>query len=180
MYSESCIIMVEEAIKEIGVQAVNVELGVVTIKGRLTSEQKDQLKLILNNLGLELLERKNDVLIQKLKELISARVYEPEKNKHSKLTEFLSKELEYDYNYLAHIFTESEKKSIEKYYLTCKVKRVKEILLSSENTLAEIAYIVGYSSPAHLSNHFKKITGISPSQFKQQKLAELASSNSFK
>jgi AraC-like DNA-binding protein len=144
-----------------------VELGEAEIMENITVEQHDQFRDALLLSGLELLDDKKSVLIQKIKNVIIELVHYSEEPLTVKFSEFLSQKLSHDYTYLANLFSEVTGTTIEHYIIIHKIERVKELLVYNELNLTEIAYFMHYSSVAHLSTQFKKVTGLTPSHFKQ-------------
>ena len=135
----------------------------------ISTEQHDQFKVALLKSGLELMDDKKSVLIQKIKNVIVELVHYSEEPLTIKFSEFLSQKLNHDYTYLANLFSEVQGTTIEKFIISHKIERVKELLVYNELKLTEIAYQMHYSSVAHLSTQFKKVTGLTPSYFKQLK-----------
>lgn len=170
MDCESCIVMVKEALLQIGATPTKVGLGEVVTKENLTPNQMADFKSKIQKVGLELLEKKNDLLVERIKEVIRDFLFKTDSKHNLKLSTVLSEELGFDYAYLANLFSESENGTIESYLITSKIEHAKTLLLQGEFTVAEIANALHYSSPAHLSNQFKKFTGLSPSQFRGQEI----------
>lgn len=142
-------------------------------KGVITPEQRDRINLTLRKYGLEVIGSHKNVIIDKIKNLIIDLIYNPDEQFKTNLSTYISNKLNYAYTYLANIFSENEGISIEKFYITKKIERVKEMIIVEDLNLTEIAYTLNYSSVAHLSNQFKKITGLTPSQFKEMKRKKL-------
>lgn len=143
-------------------------------KGTITAEQREKINVTLRKYGLELIGSHKNVIIDKIKNIIMELVYSNSDEQYkTNLSTYISNKLNYAYTYLANIFSETEGVSIEKFYITQKIERVKEMLLIEQLNLTEIAYTLNYSSVAHLSNQFKKITGLTPSQFKELKRKKL-------
>lgn len=143
-------------------------------KGTFTPGQRDKINETLRKYGLELIGSHKNVIIDKIKNIIMELVYNHSDEQYkTNLSTYISNKLNYAYTYLANIFSENEGISIEKFYITQKIERVKELLLIEQFNLTEIAYTMNYSSVAHLSNQFKKITGLTPSQFKELKRKKL-------
>ena len=161
--------VVRDELSKIGLQHVTVELGEVELFENINNEQRERLRASLLTSGLELMDDKKSVLIQKIKNVIIELVHYSEEPLTIKYSEFLSQKLEHDYTYLSNLFSEVQGTTIEKFIITHKIERVKELLVYNELTLTEIAYQMHYSSVAHLSTQFKKITGLTPSHFKQLK-----------
>jgi AraC-like DNA-binding protein len=159
--------VVKEELAKIGLHYTMVELGEAEIQETISTVQHDQIKSALLKSGLELLDDKKSVLVQKIKSLIVEVVHHSEEPLARKLSEYLSQKLNHDYTYLANLFSEVQGITIEKFFISHKIERVKELLVYNELTLTEIAYKLHYSSVAHLSTQFKKVTGLTPSYFKE-------------
>jgi AraC-like DNA-binding protein len=166
MVSLRCKMMVKEELKKLGIEFINVDLGLVEIPEDITAAQHDQLKINLAKSGLELLDDKRSILIEKIKNVIIEMVHYADEMPNIKYSNYISEKLHYDYTYLSNIFSEVKGITIQQFIIIHKIERVKELLLYDELNLTEISYILNYSSVAHLSNQFKKITGLSPSYFK--------------
>jgi AraC-like DNA-binding protein len=164
-----CKMVVKTELEKIGIPLAMVELGEAEIPGTISAVQIDQLRAALLTSGLELMDDKRSVLIQKIKNIIIDLVHTAEEPLIIKLSEYLSQKLNYDYTYLANLFSDVQGSTIERFYISHKIERVKELLIYNELTLTEIAYKLHYSSVAHLSTQFKKLTGLTPSNFKQIK-----------
>jgi len=158
--------IVKSEFEELGLHFIIKELGEVEIMENITAEQLNLLNSNLEKSGLGLLDDKKRVLIEKIKNIIVELVYYSQEQPKINLSDFLSEKLNYDYTYLANIFSESQGTTIEHFFLTHKIERVKELLVYDEISLTEIAYKLHYSSVAHLSNQFKKLTGLTPSNYK--------------
>ena len=166
-----CKMVVKEELKRLGLQYVSVELGEVEIMETISESQRDQMKIALLKSGLELMDDKRSMLIEKIKNVIVELIHYSD-NKEELLinfSDYLSEKLEYDYTYLANLFSEVQGTTIEKFIITHKIERVKELLVYNELNLTEIAWKLHYSSVAHLSNQFKKVTGLTPTHFKRLK-----------
>ncbi len=164
-----CKMVVKDELKKLGLQYTTVELGEVEVPGNISTEQRDQFKAALLKSGLELMDDKKSVLIQQIKNVIVELVHYSEEPLSINFSDFLSQKLNHDYTYLANLFSEVQGTTIEKFIISHKIERVKELLVYNELTLTEIAYLMHYSSVAHLSTQFKKVTGLTPSHFKQLK-----------
>lgn len=169
MVSLRCKMMVKEELKKLGLRYVIVDLGMAEIMEDISQEQHDQLKVNLHKSGLELLDDKKSILIEKIKNLIIEMIHYSDELPHVNYSDYISEKLNYDYTYLSNVFTEVKGITIQQFIIIHKIERVKELLLYDELNLTEIAYRLHYSSVAHLSNQFKKVTGLSPSYFKQLK-----------
>ena len=164
-----CKMVVKEELTKLGLHYTSVELGEVEILENISVAHHDQFKVALLKSGLELMDDKKSVLIQKIKNVIVELVHYSEEPLSIKFSEFLSQRLNHDYTYLANLFSEVQGITIEKFFIAHKIERVKELLVYNELSLTEIAYMMHYSSVAHLSTQFKKVTGLTPSHFKQLK-----------
>ncbi len=164
-----CKMVVKEELRKMHLHFIVVDLGEVDIMESISDEQRKQLKVGLLKSGLELMDDKKSMLIEKIKNIIVELVYYSEEEIKVNLSDYLSAKLKYDYTYLANLFSEVQGTTIENFFISHKIERVKELLVYDELTLTEIAYKLNYSSVAHLSNQFKKNTGLSPSHFKQLK-----------
>lgn len=169
MVSLRCKLMVKEELKTLGLHYVSVDLGMVEIMEEMTQEQHDLLKKNLLKSGLELLDDKRSILIEKIKNVIIEMIHYSDELPTDNYSEYISKKLDYDYTYLSNIFSEVKGITIQQFIINHKIERVKELLLYDELNLTEISYRLHYSSVAHLSNQFKKVTGLSPSFYKQLK-----------
>lgn len=158
--------VVKDELTKLGLHYTVVELGEVEILENITDQQHDQFKTALLKSGLELLDDKKSVLIQKIKNVIVEMIHYREDPMTINISEFLSQKLQHDYTYLANLFSEVQGTTIEQYTIAHKIERVKELLVYNELNLTEIAYLMHYSSVAHLSTQFKKVTGLTPSHFK--------------
>lgn len=169
MVSLRCKMMVKEELKKLGLHYVVVDLGMVEILEDITELQRTQLRENLLMSGLELLDDKKSILIEKIKNVIIEMIHHSDELPKVNYSEFISDKLSYDYTYLANIFSEVKGITIQQFIIIHKIERVKEFLLYDELNLTEIAYKLHYSSVAHLSKQFKKVTGLSPSFYKQLK-----------
>lgn len=169
MVSLRCKMLVKEELEKLGLQFVLVELGTVEITGDMSAEQYEILKANLLRSGLELLDDKKAILIEKIKNVITEMIHNTDEIPLTNYSDFISTKLDYDYTYLSNIFSEVKGITIQQFIIIHKIERVKELLLYDELNLTEIAYKLHYSSVAHLSNQFKKITGLTPSFFKKLK-----------
>jgi AraC-like DNA-binding protein len=169
MVSTRCKMVVKAELEKLGILYNNVELGQVDLPVDLTPSQRLTLNEILLPSGLELMEDKKAVLIEKIKQVIVELVHYSDEPLEVNFSEHLSKKLSYDYTYLSNLFSETEGTTIERYLMIHKIERVKELIIYNELNLTEIAWKMNYSSVAHLSHQFKKITGLTPSFFKSIK-----------
>jgi len=161
--------VVKEELTKLGLHYSTVELGEAEILENISARQHDQIRTALLKSGLELMDDKKSVLIQKIKNVIIELVHYSEEPLAINFSEFLSQKLNYDYTCLANLFSEVQGTTIEQFLIAHKIERVKELLVYDELNLTEIAYKMHYSSVAHLSAQFKKVTGLTPSHFKQLK-----------
>ena len=164
-----CQMIVKSELEKLGLHHTKVELGETEIMEELSAEQRETLGTSLKKIGLELLDDKKNILVERIKTLIIELVYFNENQIKTNLSDYLSEKLNHNYTYLSNLFTEIKGTTIEKYYLSSKIEKVKELLVYDELNLTEIAYKLHYSSVAHLSNQFKKMTGLTPSHFKNLK-----------
>jgi AraC-like DNA-binding protein len=166
MVSNHCKIAVKAELKKLGLHFIVVDLGEVEIMEELSASQRAQLNTALVCAGFELMDDKRAILIEKIINVIIEMVYHSSEMIKINFSDFLSEKLNHDYTYLSNIFTEVKGITIQQFIITHKVERVKELIMYNELNLTEISYLLNYSSVAHLSNQFKKITGLSPSHFK--------------
>jgi AraC-like DNA-binding protein len=169
MVSNRCKMVVRMALKDLGIHFVIVELGEVEIMERLTGEQRESLKNTLEDAGLELIDDKRSILIEKIKSTIVAMVHHAEDTIKVNTSTYLSEKLNHDYTYLANMFSQVQGISIEQFIILHKVEKIKEFLMYGELNISEISYKMNYSSTAHLSTQFKKVTGLTPTHFKRIK-----------
>lgn len=173
MVSLRCKMMVREELQKLGIQHMLIDLGIVEIFEKLTQSQYDQFKENLYRSGLELLDDKKSILIEKIKNVVIEMIHYSVESPKVNYSDYISKKLDYDYTYLSNIFSEVKGVTLQQFIITHKIEKVKELLLYNELTLTEISYKLHYSSVAHLSNQFKKVTGLSPSFYKQLKQKRL-------
>ena len=160
---------VKEALKKLGLHFIVVDLGEVEIMENISVEEREQLKIALLSSGLELMDDKRAVLIEKIKNVITEMIHHSDELPKINYSNHISEKLNHDYTYLSNLFSEVKGITIQQFIIIHKIERAKELLLYDELNLTEISYQLHYSSVAHLSNQFKKITGLSPSHFKQLK-----------
>jgi AraC-like DNA-binding protein len=165
----SCKVVVKEALEEMDIHSVKVELGEIETKEEVSEEEKKELNRKIRKVGLELLETKQGILIEKIRKVIVDYVYNTDEKEIINFSDLLSQKLNYSYSYLANFFSEVEATTIEQYVIAMKIERIKELIIFGEDTLTEIADKLYYSSVAHLSAQFKKVTGLTPTHFKQLK-----------
>jgi AraC-like DNA-binding protein len=168
MVSNRCKMLVKEELKKLGLHFI-VDMGVADIMEDITSGQREEIRIALLLSGLELMDDKRAVLIERIKKVIIEMIHYTDELPKVNFSDFLSEKLNYDYTYLANLFSEVEGTTIEKFIIAHKIERVKELIIYDEMNLTEIAWNMHYSSVAHLSNQFKKITGLTPSHFKNLK-----------
>jgi len=169
MVSRRCKMLVEAELTAIGATFCTVELGEVETDRDLTTAELTQLKEALLKSGLEIMDDKKTILIEKIKNLIIEMIHFSNEELTINFSNFLSGKLNYEYHYLSNLFSEVTGTTIEHYIISHKIERVKELLLYDELSLTEIAYNLHYSSVAHLSNQFKDVTGLTPTFFKGMK-----------
>jgi AraC-like DNA-binding protein len=169
MVSARCKMAVKEELKKLGLHFIIVDLGEVEIMENISAEQREQLKIALLNSGLELMDDKRAILIEKIKNVITEMIHYSDELPKMNYSDHISEKLNYDYTYLSNLFSEVKGITIQQFIIIHKIERAKELLMYNELSLTEISYKLHYSSVAHLSNQFKKVTGLSPSHFKQLK-----------
>lgn len=167
MVCKRCIMVVGQIFENAGVNDAKVQLGKVTLESEIIEEQLEQITQNLNSVGFEIINSHTVQLVEQIKALVINYVYKNTNDKKQNFSSMLSLELNFDYNYLSTIFSGVENITIEHYMINLKVERVKELLVYDEKTLSEIAFEMGYSSVAHLSGQFKKVTGFTPSYYKK-------------
>ncbi|MBK9636857.1 MAG: helix-turn-helix domain-containing protein [Bacteroidetes bacterium] len=169
MISNHCKLTVKEELKKLGLHFVMLDLGEVDIMEDLSAEKLEQMKTALLNSGFELMDNKKAVLIEKIKNTIIEMIHHTEATIKTNFSSFLSKKLNYDYTYMANLFSEVQGCTIEQFIISHKIERIKELIIYGELNITEIAWNMNYSSVGHLSNQFKKVTGLSPTHFKKLK-----------
>jgi YesN/AraC family two-component response regulator len=169
MVSLRCKLVVMAELEKLQVPFNVVELGEVQTAKELSTEQLLMLKHALLKLGLELLEDKKSILIEKIKNIVIEMIHYSDEPPMLNFSAYLSEKLDYDYNYLSNLFSEVKGTTIEHFVISHKIERAKELLVYNELTLTEIAEKLHYSNVAHLSNQFKKVTGLTPTFFKAMK-----------
>lgn len=169
MVSNRCKMAVKEALNKFGLHFMVVDLGEVEIMETLTDEQRSKIKLELLKSGLELMDDKRAMLIEKIKTIIIEMVHYSDEIVKVNFSDYLSEKMNHDYTYLANLFSEVQGSTIEQFIISHKIERIKELIIYDELNITEIAWKMNYSSVAHLSNQFKKVTGLSPSHFKKLK-----------
>lgn len=167
MVSLRCKMMVQEELEKLKMPYLAVDLGMVELPDEITEKQRDDLKVNLLRSGLELLDDKRSILIEKIKNVITEMIHYSDEVPKVNYSDFISEKLGLDYTYLSNVFSEVKGITIQQFIIIHKIERVKELLLYDELNLTEISYKLHYSSVAHLSNQFKKVTGLTPSFYKQ-------------
>jgi AraC-like DNA-binding protein len=169
MVSQRCKLAVIAELEKLGLRYVNVELGEVEVNVRINPDQRVQLKSALMQIGLELIDDTRLILVEKIKNAVVEMVHYSEDQPRLNFSDFLSGKIKRDYTYLANVFSETTGNTIEHFIIAHKIERVKEFLVYDELNVTEIAYKLHYSSVAHLSNQFKKETGLTPTEYKNLK-----------
>ncbi len=169
MVSHRCKLAVKEELRKMGLHFIVVDLGEVEIMEDLSPKELEELNNGLLSSGLELMDDKKAILIEKIINVITQMIHHSEEVPKINYSEYLSEQLKHDYTHLANIFSEVKGMSIQQYIIFNKIEKIKELMLYDELNLTEISYKMNYSSVAHLSNQFKKVTGMSPSQYKHFK-----------
>jgi len=170
MVCDRCKMLVKSELDKLGLNFTSVELGEAEIFGNLTTAELQHLDHELRKRGLELMDDKKSILVEHVKTIVIELVHYREDQIKVNLSDYLSEKLNHNYTYLANLFSEVKGTTIEKFYLSHKIERAKELLVYDELNLSEIANKLHYSSVAHLSNQFKKMTGLTPTHFKHLKL----------
>jgi AraC-like DNA-binding protein len=166
MVCDRCIWVVKTELERLGFRPREVRLGEVEWDKNLTAADKETIHHHVQGFGFELIDDKRSRLIGQIKSAIIELVHQRNNDLKVNLSDYLSEKLHHDYSYLSHLFSEVEGITLEKYFIAQKIEKVKELLVYDELTLSEIAHQLHYSSVAHLSNQFKKVTGLTPSHFK--------------
>lgn len=169
MISNRCKLAVKEELTKLGLHFIVADLGEVEIMEEITSEQRSLLQAGLQTSGLELMDDKRAILIEKVINVITEMIHHSDDEPKMNYSDYISEKVQYDYTYLSNLFTEIKGINIRQFIILHKIERVKELLFYEELNLTEIAYKMHYSSVAHLSNQFKKMTGLTPSEYKQLK-----------
>jgi len=164
-----CQMVVKSELEKLALEYTVVKIGEANIKGQVSDEILELLDKALRKSGLQLMDNKKSILVEKIKNAIIDLVHYTEDQIKVNLSDYLCEKLNHDYTYLANLFSEVKGVTIEQFYLSHKIEKVKELIVYDELNLTEIAYKMHYSSVAHLSNQFKKITGLTPSHFKELK-----------
>lgn len=169
MVSLRCKMLVKSELEKLGLTSISVDLGTVEIKEDISNEQLEEFNKNLKKSGLELLDDKKNILVEKIKSVIIEMIHYSEEVPKVNDSDYISEKLNYDYTYLSNTFSEVKGITIQQYIIQHKIEKVKELLIYDELSLTEIAYKLHYSSVAHLSNQFKKVTGLTPTYFKELK-----------
>jgi len=169
MVSARCKAVVKDELKKLGLHFIVVDLGEVEIMETLSANEWVELKTVLLHAGLELMDDKRAILIEQIKNVIIAMVHHSDELIKVNFSSYLSDKLNHDYTYMANLFSEVQGSTIEHFIISHKIERIKELIIYDELNITEIAWKMNYSSVAHLSNQFKKMTGLSPSHFKKLK-----------
>lgn len=162
-----CKIVVKDELTRLGLKYITVELGEADLVENISPEMREKVRAALLKSGLELMDDKKSVLIQRIKNVIIDLVHYSDEPLTINFSVYLSEKLNHDYTYLANLFSEVQGTTIEQFVIAHKIERVKELLVYNELTLTEIAYLMHYSGVAHLSTQFKKVTGLTPTHFKK-------------
>lgn len=169
MVSLRCKMVVKEELKKLGIEFTSVELGTVDLVSIISDSQREEFRKNLDDIGLKLLDDKKNILIEKIKSVIIEMIHYADELPKVNYSDYISEKLNLDYTYLSNCFSEVKGITIQQYIILHKIEKVKELLLYDELNLTEISYRLNYSSVAHLSNQFKKITGLTPTYFKKMK-----------
>lgn len=167
MVCNRCIAAVKSELDKLGAEYIDVLLGEVRLKKELQENKRISLVDNLEKLGFSIIDNKRERTIEKIKTLIIELIYNNNNNIKTNLSEYINDKLNHDYNYISNLFSEMEGITIEKYFIAQKIERVKELLVYDELSLSEISFQLNYSSVAHLSSQFKKVTGFTPSDYKK-------------
>ena len=170
MVSNRCKLLVKEELKKMGLHFVVVDLGEVETMEELDGQQIEQLREALLASGLEIIDDKKMMLIEKVKNAITEMIHNSDGPLKHNYSDYLAEKLGYDYTYISNLFSDMKGITIQQYIIIHKIERVKELLMYEDMNLTEISYKMHYSSVAHLSNQFKKITGLTPTYFKKLKM----------
>jgi AraC-like DNA-binding protein len=169
MVSARCILAVKATLKKLGLHFIIVELGEIDILENLSDEQRELLRASLHASGLELMDDKRALLISKIKQTIHTMVYHSDETPKINNADFFATIFSQDYTHLANLFSEVQGITIEQYTISLRVERIKELIMYGELSISEIAWKMNYSSVSHLSNQFKKVTGLTPTHYKNFK-----------
>ena len=166
MVCPRCILAVKTEFEKLGLQYLDIDLGEVTLVNNISKEEKAKLKKALEQIGFELLDDENSIVISKIKSVLIDLIHNKNNDITIPLSVYLVQILHQDYSKISNLFSLTEGISIEKYFINLKIEKVKELIVYDELSLSEIANLLNYSSVSHLSHQFKKVTGFSPSYFK--------------
>jgi AraC-like DNA-binding protein len=169
MVSLRCKMVVKEELRKLGLHFIIIDLGEIEIMEELSAADHEQLKIGLRRSGLELMDDRKAVLIEKIKNVIIQMIHYMDELPIIKYSEYISQQLNYDYTYLSNVFSEVKGITIQQFIISHKIEKIKELILYNELNLTEISYKMQYSSVAHLSNQFKKVTGMTPTHYKNLK-----------
>ncbi|MBW0156325.1 MAG: helix-turn-helix transcriptional regulator [Sediminibacterium sp. Gen4] len=170
MVCDRCIMVVKQLFTDLDIEFHQIQLGQIELKKEPNTEQLEQIRSLLQQHGFELLDDKKSKIVEKIKTTIVSLIHGTEAEElNLKLSAILEEKLQTDYHYLSTLFSSVEGVTIERYTILQRIEKVKELLMYDEKSISEIAYEMGYSSVQHLSQQFKKITGLTPSHFKQLK-----------
>ena len=167
MVCHRCVMVIKQELQKLNLNSDQVSIGEVGFSKPITDKQLFQLDKRLKEIGFELLDSQKQKQIEKIKYLLIKKVQSGELEEHFSITNYLSKAMNKDYSYISRLFSEVEGITIEHFFILQKIEKVKELIIYNEMNLSEISYQLGYSSVAHLSAQFKKVTGLTPSQFKK-------------
>jgi AraC-like DNA-binding protein len=167
MVSLRCKMLVRDELARLGIHAVSIDLGLVELLEALTKEQHQELSINLLKSGLVILDDKRAILVERIKNVVVEMIHYNDDPIQTNYSDYIAKKLGYEYSYLSSIFSKVKGITLQQFIILHKIERVKELLMYDELNLKEISYKLNYSSVAHLSNQFKKITGLTPTFFKQ-------------
>jgi AraC-like DNA-binding protein len=170
MVSNRCKMAVKTELKRIGLHPISINLGEIEILESITVEQRNELKKALLDAGLELIDSKRAIMVERIKNIIIEMIHHSDESIKQNFSDYLSEKTNRNYTYLANLFSETEGITIEQFIISHKIERIKELIIYDELNISEIAWKMNYCSVAHLSYQFKKITGLSPSRYKQLKI----------
>jgi len=173
MVCDRCKLVVKSELLKLGLHTISVKLGEVELNKDLNASEKLLVNDMLKQIGFSLIDDKTSLMIERIKTLIIELIHQKNSELKTNLSDLLSSQLNRDYNYISNLFSEVEGRTIEHYYIAQKIEKVKELLVYDELSLSEIADLLNYSSVAYLSNQFKKVTGLTPSFFKNIKVNKL-------
>ncbi|MFO8087378.1 MAG: AraC family transcriptional regulator [Bacteroidales bacterium] len=169
MVSLRCKLLVKEELNKVGIKSAVIDLGVVDVLEDITQEQREELSKNLLKSGLEVLDDKKSILVEKIKNVIVEMIHYADELPEIKYSDYISQKLGYDYTYLSNLFSEVKGITLQQYMIIHRIEKAKELILYDELNISEISYKLHYSSVAHFSNQFKKITGLNPSYYKRLK-----------